>query len=93
MMVEQEVYESAVKGRQDFRAAFKACRDAHRPEEEVRAALAGALEVAGSYAELSRLIGVSDEYVRNMSIGARPIRGKVLAFLGYERVTTYRRKP
>lgn len=89
--VDGKVYEAAVKGRQDFRLALRELREAHLSEDVVRSALTGSIAGAGSYSELARMVGVSDEYVRGMALGLRPIRGKMLAFLGFERVTSYRR--
>jgi hypothetical protein len=61
-------------------------------EDEVRLALKDALaRCEGSYAELARRAGVSDEYARLACIGQRPVRGSMLTYLGFEKVITYRR--
>lgn len=58
-------------------------------DNDVRTALLREYERAGSYAELSRRAGISDEYARQTVLGIRPIRGELLALLGFECVTMY----
>jgi hypothetical protein len=89
--VPMSVYESAVRGRQDFRAALRRARSEHLEGYVVHAALLVAKEAAGTYAALAGAVGVSDEYVRSACLGTRPVTGKLLAFLGFERVIAYRR--
>lgn len=60
-------------------------------EDDVKAALQQALAQLGSYAELSRRAGVSDEYARQACKGTRPVRGALLAYLGFEKTVSYRR--
>ncbi|MES0207879.1 hypothetical protein NKJ93_02115 [Mesorhizobium sp. M0028] len=62
-------------------------------EPGVQDALRQKIEELGSYAALARLVGISDEYVRQVALGIRPIRGKLLAYLGFELVKAYRRMP
>lgn len=59
----------------------------------VKYALELALNGAGSNAALARKADVSDEFVRQCAAGERPISGKLLDFLGYERVIVYRALP
>jgi hypothetical protein len=61
--------------------------------DDVTNALQAALDAAGSYAELSRRVGISDEYARQACRGTRPVRGALLAFLGFKKVTSYQRLP
>lgn len=61
-------------------------------DNDVRAALLEFYERTGSYAEMARQVGISDEYARQAVLGMRPVRGDLLAFLGFECVTVYRAK-
>lgn len=45
----------------------------------------------GSYAAIARKLKVSDEFVRSIANGRLPPTGKVLKFLGYEKVVRYRK--
>lgn len=89
--VTEGTYLSAVKGRQDFREAYRNLRAEHLPVDLVNDALRAAVDHHGSYAEVSRITGLSDEYIRQAALRLRPITGKLLKFLGFERISAYKR--
>jgi hypothetical protein len=51
-------------------------------------------EVIGSSprAKIAREIGVSPQYLHDVLNGRRGVGDRILAYLGYERVVSYRRK-
>lgn len=57
----------------------------------VAISFAVALGAAGTHAELARRAGVSDEVISQVVRGRRPITGKLLRYLGFERVPAFRR--
>ena len=59
--------------------------------DAVRDELREESEYEGSQRALARLIGVSPSFLNDILLGKREPVGKVLEFLGYERVVTYRR--
>ena len=62
-------------------------------KDEVMAAFEAALAEAGTHAELSRRAGICDEAVSMVARGQRPVTGKLLRHLGFERVPAFRRLP
>ncbi len=46
--------------------------------------------LTNSQAEVGRMIGVSRQYVADMLGGRKPLSGKLLDFIGLERVVVYR---
>lgn len=50
-----------------------------------------AVKESGSYTELARQIGISDETVAAIGRGKRPLTRSILRHLGLERVISYRR--
>ncbi len=59
-------------------------------EEDVHAALAMAIEAAGSKKALAEAAGVSKSFITSVSMRRFPITGALLAFLGFEAHTVYR---
>lgn len=59
--------------------------------KEIMERLSKALE-SESQASVARKIGISPQYLGQVIAGDRPLSEKILAFLGYERVVTYRRR-
>lgn len=59
--------------------------------DAVRNELREEAEYEGSQRALARLIGVSPTLLNDILLSKREPSGKVLEFLGYERVITYRR--
>lgn len=59
--------------------------------KEIMERLSKALE-SESQASVARKIGISPQYLGQVIAGNRPLSEKILAFLGYERVVTYRRR-
>lgn len=61
-------------------------------DDQVREELVAAIAAAGSQAALAKAIGVSGAFISVIARGEKPPCGKVLDFLGIERVTMFRRK-
>jgi transcriptional regulator with XRE-family HTH domain len=61
-------------------------------ETEFREAVKQRACEAGSQAALARHLGVSPQYLGDVISGNRPPGESVLEPLGYERITTYRRR-
>jgi hypothetical protein len=85
------VYEMAVKGRQDFRRAFREERGLSA--DDVRAMLKAASVEAGSIGKWARAHGIKPQQADSCLRAERPPEPKILAALGLERVVKYRIKP
>lgn len=62
-------------------------------EQQLRKQFHKALSRYRFNCELADVIGVSRQYLSMVKRGSKPVNGKIAAWLGFERVVTYRRKP
>jgi hypothetical protein len=83
------VYEAAVKGRRDFRNAYRRARGL--TEWQVVRMLQTRFDEAGvSYDKFGDSVGLSGEFIRNVLNGQRAPSRAILRLLGVEKVRLYR---